>query len=77
MSIEQRVKKIIADQFGLDIEKVQTEHKLSEYSIDSLDVVDIVMTLEEQFKIQIEDAEYQNADSVIKIIELVNSKNPS
>lgn len=74
MTIEQRVKTIIANQFGVDANSVTAEQNLIDYNIDSLDIVEIVMSLETEFQIAIEDDEYRPADSVGKIIELVNSK---
>ena len=74
MTIEQRVKKIIANQFGVDANTVTSDQDLIHYNIDSLDIVEIVMSLETEFQIAIEDDEYRPADSVGKIINLVTSK---
>lgn len=74
MNIEQGVKTIIANQFGVDSNSVTEEQNLIDYNIDSLDIVEIVMSLETEFHIAIEDDEYRPADSVGKIIELVKSK---
>lgn len=73
-SVEQRVKQVIASQFGKDVSSVGTEQYLEEFDIDSLDIVEIVMSLETEFNISIEDEEYQPANSVNKIIDLVNRK---
>jgi acyl carrier protein len=74
MTIEQGVKTIIANQFGVDVNSVTSEQDLIHYNIDSLDIVEIVMSLETEFHIAIEDDEYRPADTVGKIIELVKSK---
>lgn len=74
MNIEQGVKTIIANQFGVDVNSVTKEQDLIHYNIDSLDIVEIVMSLETEFHIAIEDDEYRPADTVGKIIQLVESK---
>lgn len=74
MTIEQRVKTIIANQFGVDASTVTSEQDLIHYNIDSLDIVEIVMSLETEFQIAIEDDEYRPADTVEKIINLVTGK---
>jgi acyl carrier protein len=74
MNIEQGVKTIIANQFGVDVNSVTNDQDLIHYNIDSLDIVEIVMSLETDFHIAIEDDEYRPADTVGKIIDLVKSK---
>jgi acyl carrier protein len=73
MGVEERVKKIIAEQLGVDEEDVTPEASFVEdLGADSLDTVELVMAFEEEFGIEIpdEDAEkiltVQNAHDYIK-----------
>ncbi|HKI51077.1 MAG TPA: acyl carrier protein [Geothermobacteraceae bacterium] len=71
-SIEERVKQIVAEQLGVDDAQVTPEASfMDDLGADSLDTVELVMALEEEFDIEIsdEDAEkiltVQNAISYI------------
>lgn len=73
VSVEERVKKIIVEQLGLDEEEVASDSSFVEdLGADSLDTVELVMAFEEEFGIEIadEDAEkiltVQNAIDYIK-----------
>lgn len=58
MSIEERVKKIIVEQLGVKEEDVKPEASFVEdLGADSLDTVELVMALEEEFDIEIPDDE--------------------
>jgi acyl carrier protein len=72
-ALEEKVKKIIIDQLGVDEAEVTAEAKfIDDLGADSLDTVELVMALEEEFGIEIpdEDAEkiatVQNAITYIK-----------
>jgi len=73
MSVEEKVKEIIVDQLGVDEKQVSAEASfIDDLGADSLDTVELVMALEEEFDIEIpdEDAEkiatVQNAVDYIK-----------
>ena len=73
MSVEEKVIEIIIDQLGVDEKQVKTEASfIDDLGADSLDTVELVMALEEEFDIEIpdEDAEkiatVQNAVNYIK-----------
>ena len=73
MSVEQKVIEIIIDQLGVDEKQVNPEASfIDDLGADSLDTVELVMALEEEFDIEIpdEDAEkiatVQNAVDYIK-----------
>ncbi|MEK7306208.1 MAG: acyl carrier protein, partial [Nitrospirota bacterium] len=59
-TIEERVKKIVSEQLGIEDEDIAAESSFVEdLGADSLDTVELVMAFEEEFKIEIpdEDAE--------------------
>lgn len=74
MNTENHVKQIIAKQFGIEINAVESDKYLVDYNLDSLDIAEIVMSLEQDFKIAIEDDEYKPVSTVGEIVELVRSK---
>ena len=54
--LEQKVKKIIAEQLGKDVEDIKNEASfIEDLGADSLDTVELVMALEDAFKVQIPD----------------------
>ncbi|MFC1475163.1 acyl carrier protein [Candidatus Zixiibacteriota bacterium] len=73
MSVEERVKNIIVEQLGVDAAQV-TEHAkfVDDLGADSLDTVELVMALEEEFSIEIPDEDAEKIGSVgdaVKYIE--------
>ncbi len=72
-SIEERVKKIVAEQLGVKEEDVKPEASFVEdLGADSLDTVELVMALEEEFETEIPDEEAEKITTVqlaIKFIE--------
>ncbi|HOK78522.1 MAG: acyl carrier protein [Verrucomicrobiia bacterium] len=72
-SVEQRVKDIIVEQLGVKPEQVTSEAKfIEDLGADSLDTVELVMALEEEFGQEIPDEEaekLQTVGDVIKYIE--------
>lgn len=76
-SIEERVKKIVAEQLGVKEEEVKTEASFVEdLGADSLDTVELVMALEEEFETEIPDEEAEKITTVALAIEYINS-NPA
>nr|YP_010198024.1 acyl carrier protein [Gracilaria multipartita]UAD86440.1 acyl carrier protein [Gracilaria multipartita] len=78
LSVFERTQSVIVEQLGVDIEKVTNDANFADLGADSLDVVELVMALEEEFGIDIpdEDAEdIQNIDQVVKFIKNKMSEN--
>lgn len=64
-SIEERVKQIVAEQLGVDEEQVVFEASfMDDLGADSLDTVELVMALEEEFDIEISDEDAEKIQSV-------------
>ena len=73
-SIEERVKKIVAEQLGVKEEEVHTEASFVEdLGADSLDTVELVMALEEEFETEIPDEEAEKITTVKLAIDYINS----
>ena len=77
-SIEQRVKAIITEQLGVNPDQVTPDAKfIEDLGADSLDTVELVMALEEEFGQEIPDEEaekLQSVGDVIKYIEEIRAK---
>ncbi len=72
-SIEERVKKIVAEQLGVKEEEVQNEASFVEdLGADSLDTVELVMALEEEFETEIPDEEAEKITTVQLAIDYIN-----
>ncbi|MFS1563478.1 MAG: acyl carrier protein [Candidatus Arsenophonus phytopathogenicus] len=73
-SIESRVKKIIADQLGVKEDEVANNSSFVEdLGADSLDTVELVMALEEEFDTEIPDEEAEKITTVQAAIDYINS----
>ena len=64
MDVEEKVKSIIAEQLELDIDSITLETTFEEIDADSLDIVELVMTLEEEFELEISDEEIEQIKTV-------------
>ena len=72
---EDRVKKIIATTLNLQESKIHEEDKIIEdLSADSLDVIELIMNLEEEFGIKIQDEESELITTVGEAIAYVENK---
>ena len=71
----EKVSQLIADQFGIDADAITMDTAFVEdLNADSLDVVELIMALEEEFDITVEDAEVENISTVGDIVNYVKSR---
>ncbi len=74
MSIEKRVKEIIVEQLGVNESEVTSEAKfVDDLGADSLDLVELVMALEEEYNIEISDEEAEKILTVGDAIEYIQT----
>ncbi len=72
-SIEERVKKIVAEQLGVKEDEVEAGASFVEdLGADSLDTVELVMALEEEFETEIPDEEAEKITTVQLAIDYIN-----
>lgn len=70
-----RIKKIIVDHTEIDENKITLQSSFSDdLGADSLDLVEIIMALEEQFEIEITDEEANNLITIKDAVDFVNNK---
>jgi acyl carrier protein len=67
-----KVKEIIVDQLGVEAEEVTPEaHFIEDLGADSLDIVELVMALEEEFGLEIPDEEAEKISTVNDAVEYI------
>ena len=72
--IEARVKKIIAEQLGVPESDVTNEKAfVADLGADSLDTVELVMALEDEFSIEIPDEEAEKIKTVNDVVEYIKA----
>ena len=75
-NIEDRVKKIIVEQLGVKEDEVKSEASfVDDLGADSLDTVELVMALEEEFDTEIPDEEAEKITTVQSAVDYVSSTN--
>lgn len=72
MSVEEKVREIIVDQLGVDEKQVTDEAAfIDDLGADSLDTVELVMALEEEFDVEIPDEEAEKISKVQDAIDYI------
>jgi acyl carrier protein len=75
MGADERVKKIITEQLGVDEEDVTPEANFVEdLGADSLDTVELVMAFEEEFGVEIPDEDAEKILTVQQAVDYINEK---
>ena len=75
MDIFEQVKKILCDQLDLEEEQVNEDSEvIDDLGADSLDIVDLVMTLEEEFDTEIPDEDFENLKTVGDIVKYIEER---
>jgi acyl carrier protein len=71
----EKVRDILCEQLDVEEEKVTTESSIvDDLGADSLDVVDLVMSLEEEFDIEIPDEDVENIKTVGDMVKYIEGK---
>lgn len=74
MSIDERVKKVIEEQLSVNVDQITNDASfIDDLGADSLDTVELVMALEEEFGIEIPDEEAEKITRVGEAIEYINA----
>lgn len=73
-NVEAKVKNIIAEQLGVSEEEIKpTSSFIEDLGADSLDIVELVMAMEEEFEVEIPDEEAENIKTVQDAVNYVNT----
>ena len=77
-TIEERVKKIVVEQLGVKEDEVtDTASFVDDLGADSLDTVELVMALEEEFETEIPDEEAEKITTVSQAVEYIKAHGKS
>ena len=75
MSVEEKVKKIIAEKLSVDLEEVVPEASfVDDLGADSLDLVELIMSMEEEFDTDISDEDAEQITTVKDAIDYINKQ---
>jgi acyl carrier protein len=75
MSVLERVKKIVIDQLGVDEEQVAPDASITDdLGADSLDRVELVMAIEQEFDIEISDEEAEKIETIQDAVKYVQEQ---
>ena len=73
-SIEQKVKSIIAENLGVAEDEIKnTSSFIEDLGADSLDIVELVMQMEEEFEVEIPDEEAENIKTVQNAVDYITA----
>ena len=74
MSVEDRVKNIVSDQLGKSMDEIERDSSfVDDLGADSLDTVELVMALEEEFDLEIADEDAEKISTVNEAVDYINS----
>ena len=70
----EKIRDIIAEQLGIEANEITTESSfVDDLGADSLDIVELIMALEEEFNMEIPDEEAEKISKVGDVVEYINS----
>lgn len=73
MDIFEKVKEMIVEQLGVDEVDVKKETAFKDLNADSLDIVELVMTMEEEFDLEISDEQVEKIKTVGDVIQYLEA----
>jgi acyl carrier protein len=74
MSVEKKVKEIVAEQLGKDVNDITIQASfIDDLGADSLDIVELVMKMEEEFGIEIPDEDAEKIKTVNDVVEYIKA----
>ncbi len=72
VDIFEKIKEMVVEQLGVEEEEIKLSATFKDLNADSLDIVELVMAMEEEFDLEISDEEVENirtVEDVVKYIE--------
>lgn len=71
MDVFDKLREIISQSTDVNEENISPETTLDELGLDSIDLVDLIMTVEDAFSVSVPDEEFENIKSVSDIAEII------
>ncbi len=70
----EKVKAILAEQFDVEEEKITADTSIiNDLGADSLDVVDLLMSIEDEFEVEVPDEEIENIKTVEDLVKYIEN----
>ena len=73
--IRERLKELAIENLDINPDEIDLDSKISDLDIDSIDLVDFIMIIEDEFSIEFSDEELDEIESLSDIVSLIESKN--
>ncbi len=73
MSAYEKIQGMIAEQLGVEVAEVKLETSFEDLDADSLDIVELVMALEEEFELEISDEEVEKIKTVGDVVKYIEA----
>ena len=71
----EKVKKILSEQFDVSVDEITMQTDIAQdLGADSLDVIDILMSVEDEFKIEVPDEDAENVKTVEQMVNYIVNK---
>jgi len=75
MAVLDKVKQIVAEQLGVEEDEITNEtHFIENLNADSLDIVELIMALEEEFELEISDEDAEKITTVGAAVKYIDEK---
>lgn len=74
MSDLDKIREILSEQLSVDAESINTDTTIEDLGADSLDLVEAVMNIEEEFGIRIDDSDIENLKTVGDFLNYISQK---
>ncbi len=72
MDTFEKISQMLADQLSIDVDKIEMDSDiLEDFEADSLDIVDMVMSLEDEFGLEVPDEDVENLHTVGDVVRYV------
>lgn len=77
MNTEEKVKRIVTEVLGINLEDVRADsHLITDLGADSIDLIEMAMSLEENFGIRVDDDDLDNIHTFGEVVQFVMDREP-
>ncbi|WP_306485427.1 acyl carrier protein [Anaerococcus sp.] len=73
--IRERLKELAIENLDLDPSEIDFDSKISDLDIDSIDLVDFIMLIEDEYSVEFSDEELDEIETLADIVSVIESKN--